>query len=258
MEPSDLPSVLTTGSVSTRGITELVSTTGLNRAVRATASGTLPDASFLGGEVDVTVDGRSDLIATVTGVDGGATVEYNPGTVTVTEDGTDTVLTLGSSQTLDVASGSVTMTVNEAEVGEEANGETARGEVAVLTADVRVGPVDAALATARVDLLPLRVAAIAPPGGIDCPPPALSLVDPADGSTTEDRTPTYAGRGWPGASINLTIDDVTLDDVLDEDGNWGFTPTTPLALGDHTASATQDVVGATSVSRTRTPSPWST
>ncbi len=173
VEPSDLPSVLTTGSVSTRGITELVPTTGLNRAVRATASGTLPDASFLGGEVDVTVDGRSDLIATATGVDGGATVDYNPGTVTVTEGGTDTVLTLGTSQTFDVASGSVTITVNEAIIGEEANGETARGEVAVLTAEYGSGRSDAALATARVDLLPLRVAAIAPPGGIDCPPAAV-------------------------------------------------------------------------------------
>ena len=114
VEPSDLPSILTTGSVSTRGVTELVPTSGLNRAVRATASGTLPAASFLGGEVEVTVDGRSDLVATATGIDGGATIDYNPGTVTVTEGGTDTIVPLGTSQTFDVASGSVTITVNAA------------------------------------------------------------------------------------------------------------------------------------------------
>jgi small neutral amino acid transporter SnatA (MarC family) len=46
----------------------------------------------------------------------------------------------------------------------------------------------------------------------------------------------------------LTVDDEPVDEVIvvDGDGNWEFTPTAALALGDHTVSATQTVAGAVS------------
>jgi predicted nucleic acid-binding Zn-ribbon protein len=134
-------------------------------------------------------------------------------------------------------------------VTEAADGTSATASVSVVSLTVRVGPAIAPLATFTIDLLPLTAAAEAPVGGIDCPPPAPTVTEPEDGAVINDATPTYTGTGIAGATIDLTVDGTTIEDAatVDEDGNWEFTPTTELADGPHTVSATQTLDGATSV-----------
>jgi hypothetical protein len=72
--------------------------------------------------------------------------------------------------------------------------------------------------------------------------PAAPVIDtPADGSVTSDRTPTVSGTGEPGAGVDVSIDGAVIaEDVpVAADGTWSVEPTTPLADGEHTVSATQ-------------------
>jgi hypothetical protein len=87
LAPAGIASILTTGAASTRSTTELVTTTGLNRAVRATAVGSIADIALLGGLVEVEIADDASLTATATGEPGGASVVYTEPTVTVTVGG---------------------------------------------------------------------------------------------------------------------------------------------------------------------------
>ncbi|MFP5282470.1 MAG: Ig-like domain-containing protein, partial [Actinomycetes bacterium] len=246
LAPAGLGTIVETGDASTRGVVDLVPSPAddpLNRAVRSVATGTLSETSFLDGAVLVAIDGESSLTAIATGEPGGASVRYVPGTVTVTVgDRTETV-PLGESETFTVPGGEVVITVNEPTVTQSADGQTATGEVAVVTAEVRVGPEALPLATATVDLLPLRATAVAPEGGIDCPPPAPVLIDPADGLETTDTTPTFTGTAVAGAEVEIFVDGTSLGTTIaEEDGTFSFTPDTPLQVGSYTATATQTTV----------------
>jgi hypothetical protein len=71
------------------------------------------------------------------------------------------------------------------------------------------------------------------------------ITAPADGSSTNDTTPTVEGTAEPGAEVDVEIDGTPVGTVTaDEDGNWSLELTDPLDEGDHTVSAVQtDVAG---------------
>ncbi|WP_225409064.1 adventurous gliding motility protein AgmC [Stigmatella hybrida] len=75
---------------------------------------------------------------------------------------------------------------------------------------------------------------------VDSVPPAAPVVTtPANGSTTNDNTPTYSGTAEPGSTVAIIVDGTTAGTaIVDGSGNWTFTPTTPLSEGPHTVSAT--------------------
>ncbi|ADO68124.1 adventurous gliding motility protein AgmC [Stigmatella aurantiaca] len=86
---------------------------------------------------------------------------------------------------------------------------------------------------------------------VDITPPAAPVVTtPANGSTTNDNTPTYSGTAEPGSAVNIIVDGTSVGTATaNASGNWSFTPTTPLADGPHTVRATAtDVAGNTSPS----------
>ena len=243
--------ILTTGVSSTTGTTSLVSTggNGLNRAVQSEARGSIAGVSVLGGAVTVEVVGEAVLTSTASGTPGGATVTYTAPVVRVTALGDTTTVALGTSLPLELGLvGAVTVAVNNPTQVPNPNGQSTTASVNVVTLTVRAGPAFAPLATATIQLIPLSADATAPAGGIDCPPPAPVLQTPADGSLTNDNTPTFSGTGVAGATINLTLDGTTTNTVTTVAGNgtWSYTPTTPIPDGDHTASVTQTVAGATS------------
>ncbi|MHA7847653.1 Ig-like domain-containing protein [Serratia sp. D1N4] len=59
------------------------------------------------------------------------------------------------------------------------------------------------------------------------------------GETTDDRSPTLSGKGEPGGTVTVTDNGKEIGStVIDENGNWTFTPSEPLDNGDHTLSTT--------------------
>ncbi|MEU6134591.1 Ig-like domain-containing protein [Nocardioides sp. NPDC047086] len=79
-------------------------------------------------------------------------------------------------------------------------------------------------------------------------PEAPVITGPADGSTVSDTTPPITGTGEPGATVEVVIDgEVVGEATVNPDGTWTFTPSEPLADGEHTVTATQtDEAGNTS------------
>ena len=86
LNPTGVGIVADTGNSSTSGVVAIYPqplSDPLNRAILSTATGNITSTSFLNGSVDVAVGGNSTLQAFATGEPGGASVNYNPGTVTV-------------------------------------------------------------------------------------------------------------------------------------------------------------------------------
>ncbi|HYG83253.1 MAG TPA: Ig-like domain-containing protein [Verrucomicrobiae bacterium] len=84
-------------------------------------------------------------------------------------------------------------------------------------------------------------------------PAAPAITGPAAGATTKDNTPTITGTGEPGAKVTVKVDDASITCsegnpiTVGSDGKWTCTPTTPLADGLRTITATQtDAAGNTS------------
>ncbi len=126
----------------------------------------------------------------------------------------------------------------------------AAGElIATLTPDVDLGDgtfsvdVDPALADGAYTVI---VTATGPLGTtsevtreitIDTVAPTVTITAP--GATTTDTTPTITGTAEPGATVVITIDGEDVGTVIaDENGAFTFTPTTPLAIGEHTIVVT--------------------
>jgi hypothetical protein len=80
-------------------------------------------------------------------------------------------------------------------------------------------------------------------------PAAPVVTAPADGSRTNDNTPTLTGRGEPGATVTVRVNgDVVGTPTVDGNGNWNIEPPTePVPDGQYTISAAQtDQAGNTS------------
>ena len=85
---------------------------------------------------------------------------------------------------------------------------------------------------------------------VDTTPPAAPVVlTPANGSTTNDNTPTYTGTAEAGSTVTVIVDGAVVGTtVASASGTWSFTPVVPLADGPHAVKATAtDAVGNTSV-----------
>ncbi len=80
-------------------------------------------------------------------------------------------------------------------------------------------------------------------------PSALVITSPTQNEDVITDTPTFHGTGTPGSSITLTIHSSTQTVVVtvDSNGNWIYTPQTPLESGPHTITAliTDPTTGAT-------------
>ncbi|TWH21175.1 Ig-like domain-containing protein [Prauserella rugosa] len=73
------------------------------------------------------------------------------------------------------------------------------------------------------------------------PPDPPVITSPEDGSTIGNNTPEITGTGEPGATVTIRDGDTELGTAtVDENGNWSFTPESPLSDGDHTITATQE------------------
>src|SRR5580765_6237431 len=71
-------------------------------------------------------------------------------------------------------------------------------------------------------------------------PVAPVITAPADGSSTNDTTPTITGTGEPGATVTVNAGGAPIGTAtVDAGGAWSLTPTTPFAPGAVTLTATQ-------------------
>ncbi len=73
---------------------------------------------------------------------------------------------------------------------------------------------------------------------VDLTAPAVAVTTPAEGSSTNDTTPTYSGTVEAGATVVITVDGVVLGNATVTGTTWTFTPTVPLVEGQHTVTAT--------------------
>jgi uncharacterized protein (TIGR03382 family) len=83
---------------------------------------------------------------------------------------------------------------------------------------------------------------------VDTTAPAAPVVtNPADGSVTNDNTPTYTGTAEPGSTVTVIVDGTPVGTpTANAGGTWTFTPAVALADGPHTVRATAtDGVGNT-------------
>ena len=74
---------------------------------------------------------------------------------------------------------------------------------------------------------------------VDAAAPAAPVLErPADGSVTDDTTPTFSGTAEPGAEVEIFVDGAAIGaTTAGPDGRYAFTPTTPLAAGQRSAYA---------------------
>ncbi|SEK36959.1 Ig-like domain (group 3) [Stigmatella aurantiaca] len=81
-------------------------------------------------------------------------------------------------------------------------------------------------------------------------PAAPVVITPANGSTTQDTTPTYSGTAEANSTVTVIVDGTAVGTTTaNASGAWSFTPTAPLTDGSHTVSATAtDSVGNVSAS----------
>ncbi|WP_238158686.1 Ig-like domain-containing protein, partial [Trabulsiella odontotermitis] len=60
-----------------------------------------------------------------------------------------------------------------------------------------------------------------------------------NGDTTDDNTPTLSGKAEAGSTVNIIDNGIVIGSaVADNNGNWSFTPDTPLANGPHDLTTT--------------------
>jgi len=81
------------------------------------------------------------------------------------------------------------------------------------------------------------------------PPPAPVVTGPANDTTTSDTTPTFTGTAPAGSTVTIFLNGQPVGTTTaDANGNWSFTPTTPLADGQYVLTVTAtDAAGNVSV-----------
>ncbi|MBI4062410.1 hypothetical protein HY410_00655 [Candidatus Gottesmanbacteria bacterium] len=80
----------------------------------------------------------------------------------------------------------------------------------------------------------------ASPSGEATPSASLEILTPTASSTAQLDRPTIKGTAAPGSKVTLTIysEPITVVVTADANGNWVYTPQTPLAPGPHTIVVT--------------------
>lgn len=222
------------------------------------------DIDLLGGQINIDVTNPVVLEARSDGTTGTAGF-VSPPTIVVTVGGNQIPVALNNApQTiaLPVALDPlVNLTITAFTPTVQSSGATGKAtldalfrvDLEVLNAVPDLGNVaDLSLAVA-----PMAVEAAAPSGGVECGaggPAAGSIAapditSPAQGSTTTDSTPVISGTGTPGATVTVTEGSTVLcTAVVQGNGTWSCSPTTPLPDGPHTVTATQSQNGQTSAS----------
>lgn len=85
------------------------------------------------------------------------------------------------------------------------------------------------------------------------PSATLAIVSPGNDSTATTEKPTINGKAAPGATITVTVYSTphTVTVVADANGNWSYTPDTPLESGPHNiVASTTDGRGQTQTTTT--------
>ncbi|ASO23087.1 hypothetical protein FHR81_003749 [Actinoalloteichus hoggarensis] len=78
-------------------------------------------------------------------------------------------------------------------------------------------------------------------------PAAPSILEPADGTESDNATPTVSGTAEPGAIVTVSVDDKEASSAdADADGNWAVNLVDELPAGSHTITAVQVIDGAES------------
>ncbi|MCP2251829.1 Ig-like domain (group 3) [Prauserella aidingensis] len=78
----------------------------------------------------------------------------------------------------------------------------------------------------------------------DTQPPEPPSIDTPDSGAITGGTPTISGTGEVGATVTVSEGGAEIGTaVVDGDGNWSLTPSTPLTEGPHTITATQTDAG---------------
>ncbi|WP_460792691.1 beta strand repeat-containing protein, partial [Micromonospora sonneratiae] len=217
-------------------------------SVVSTSTGNLGSLSLINGLVAVNVATNPLLTATSDGTTG--TVTANNYGVTVTVGGVTTTLTAGMSLPINLNIpfvATVNLTISVGNLVDASSGATGSGSLNFVSISGSATSLGVTLASFDFDLLPLSATATAPSGGVQCDaldPPTIT--SPTNGQTTGE-TPTISGTGIPGATVTVTESGTVIGTaVVAPDGTWSLVPATPLAVGDHTITATQESGGIVS------------
>lgn len=86
---------------------------------------------------------------------------------------------------------------------------------------------------------------------VTAPVAAPVVTAPADGSTTDDNTPTLSGTGIPGSTVAITLTSasggtIVTSATVNAEGNWSVDVAEAIGNGVYTVSATQSINGVTS------------
>lgn len=263
LAPAGLPvtSVASVGTSRTLTRTYLDGTGGSDVVSRATT--TVSDISLLDGQVTV---GVSKPVVLEARSDGAGTAGFvDPPTIVVQVGGTDIPIpTDGTPQPIPlpgVLDPIANLTITAFQPVDGSSGATGKATLDALyriELEVLSLPVpQVTLADVTIDVAPMAVEATAPSGGVDCgdgAPAALDITSPAPGATVNDSTPAISGTGQPGSTVTVREGGTVLcRAVVRQDGTWSCSPTTPMAPGPRTVTATQtDGAGSTTGSDTVT------
>jgi len=147
------------------------------------------------------------------------------------------------------------------EDGKNALVGSSTASVTILNADgsqaTNTAPTMAAQPTATPSgtLAPTITPTLAASGSAQASASALEITSVQENSEVDSQTPVISGTGVPGSTITIVIhsdNPQTATVTVDANGNWSYTPTTPLASGPHTveAMATDTSTGATQTTTT--------
>lgn len=62
----------------------------------------------------------------------------------------------------------------------------------------------------------------------------VSVGSGATSITTTDNTPSFVGKASAEATVDITLDDLTVAVLADSDGDWSYTPVSALSSASHT------------------------
>ncbi len=231
--------------------------------VVSTTTTIVGDVNLLGGQVAIDVTNPVVLQARSDGTTGTAGFVSAP-VVEATVAGTPVPIPLdGQPQTIALPAALepvADLTITAFQPTQQSSGATGKAtldalfEVHLKVISLPAPAPEVTVADVTLAVAPMAVEATAPSGGVDCgdgpsstAPAALDITSPAPGAVVTDSTPAISGTGQPGSTVTVREGGTVLcQAVVRQDGTWSCSPSTPLAPGPHTVTATQtDAAGTT-------------